>query len=648
MGNAGEALAARSEGFLLYIACMYNEEPAAGTVSRCSEKKGRGLGSVRGSMEAIHRDCSGGGSAGGVDMDGASTGGRWRTQRCYYLGDGNRRIRDRSHAAATGMEEDTREMENREDVIVMTRRQQVELQHSRGKPAELHLKDPGRLAVLLSHFPTDSPCILDAFILCVTLKSIFYRDVIFEELRSRVFLMPMGRMIAHCDNHLHNIPNRRKDFNWIPPTVLKVRKKKRRKNHRNAQRVIMRNSIVLRASLSDLLKLPRGEVCIVMMRHSMRPFSYLLERGPWESATERWTHGDVGDEEDFRIESYHMPILVTIKNVFISSRGQVYGEDIGLIWYKGLCPRFLPKNMLPQAAQSYNKIFVISQDTGNYVYHALTEDYPRVAAYYQELLKDDSIMIHVVEEHRDMLSKLFALLGIHSRRLIHGNAFGGTVFWPESSYECVLGSRWHVRKMRSITRLTLEKKYPTIFVQGSLSPPPLFQHVFSDHQAADVKSNAPIRWPANPNRPPTQPGLVISRTKRRRVRNEADIIRMLYEWYPTYSFEVFSDNPIPSIEETYYLFYYARIIIAPHGAGLANMIVSPGAGVPLVQNSEQAKLIEFRGSSPAPCFEHLAASLGVEYFRLHPKKNHGLFGDMTVDLVSLRDLLVHAIGPPPG
>lgn len=45
-------------------------------------------------------------------------------------------------------------------------------------------------------------------------------------------------------------------------------------------------------------------------------------------------------------------------------------------------------------------------------------------------------------------------------------------------------------------------------------------------------------------------------------------------------YELFSDDPPPSVEQTMLMFYRARVIIGPHGAGLSNMIYSrPGTYV---------------------------------------------------------------------
>lgn len=47
-----------------------------------------------------------------------------------------------------------------------------------------------------------------------------------------------------------------------------------------------------------------------------------------------------------------------------------------------------------------------------------------------------------------------------------------------------------------------------------------------------------------------------------------------------FRYELFNDSPVPSPEETMLMFYRARVIVAPHGAGLSNMLFSrPGTGV---------------------------------------------------------------------
>ena len=76
--------------------------------------------------------------------------------------------------------------------------------------------------------------------------------------------------------------------------------------------------------------------------------------------------------------------------------------------------------------------------------------------------------------------------------------------------------------------------------------------------------------------------LYITRSRKRLLRFEKYVrfvVKNLTEQYQ-YRFEIFPDNPVPSLNDTMQMFYRAKIIVAPHGAGLSNFIFSrPGSYV---------------------------------------------------------------------
>ncbi len=100
-------------------------------------------------------------------------------------------------------------------------------------------------------------------------------------------------------------------------------------------------------------------------------------------------------------------------------------------------------------------------------------------------------------------------------------------------------------------------------------------------------------------------------------------------------YELFSDDPPPSVEQTMMTFYRARVIVGPHGAGLSNMIYSrPGTYV-------------IEGISNFPhtltCYVYSAYLLGHAYYGLPSAKGFPAF--ITVDWQDiarvLRDTLSH-------
>jgi hypothetical protein len=73
--------------------------------------------------------------------------------------------------------------------------------------------------------------------------------------------------------------------------------------------------------------------------------------------------------------------------------------------------------------------------------------------------------------------------------------------------------------------------------------------------------------------------VLIKRSKKRWFKNHSYILRMLKTHASNLNLtvEVFDDNPLPHVDKTVDIFYRALIVIAPHGAGEANLIFSqPG------------------------------------------------------------------------
>jgi capsular polysaccharide biosynthesis protein len=101
------------------------------------------------------------------------------------------------------------------------------------------------------------------------------------------------------------------------------------------------------------------------------------------------------------------------------------------------------------------------------------------------------------------------------------------------------------------------------------------------------------------------------------------------------SYIIFSDNNLPSFEETLKIFYNAVLIVGPHGAGLSNMLFSqPGTIV----------LEIICHNSPIMCYSNLAYNLGMVYHGLVSEPNgigHCMWMDVNVEalLESVKYLL---------
>ena len=101
-----------------------------------------------------------------------------------------------------------------------------------------------------------------------------------------------------------------------------------------------------------------------------------------------------------------------------------------------------------------------------------------------------------------------------------------------------------------------------------------------------------------------------------------------------FNFIVYDDKHLPSHNQTMLMFYQAALVVAPHGAGLSNLIYSkPGTYV----------LEVLCRDSPNLCFQQLAESQGMHYYGLVSKSS---CGPMTVDvkeLLQVAELFLHRI-----
>ncbi len=132
---------------------------------------------------------------------------------------------------------------------------------------------------------------------------------------------------------------------------------------------------------------------------------------------------------------------------------------------------------------------------------------------------------------------------------------------------------------------------------------------------------AAIDGPAT-NEESTGNRIYISRQNatRRRVKNEAEVVDMLR----SHGFEQYVLEEL-SVAEQVNLFANADIVVAPHGAGLANIVYS-----------ESVTIIELFGDTKKTTFYRLAELLDHEYHYLH---NSTYYNDLVIDIGQLKNAL---------
>jgi hypothetical protein len=127
----------------------------------------------------------------------------------------------------------------------------------------------------------------------------------------------------------------------------------------------------------------------------------------------------------------------------------------------------------------------------------------------------------------------------------------------------------------------------------------------------------------------TTHGILIRRHGTRELLNEGDVLDYFKTTYPHLTWVVYD---MLSIDETAALFSKASLIVAPHGAGLTNMLFSP----------KGTRIVEFMPMlDPNVCYWHLAELIGHPYSMI-PVSNTET-GCMRVDIGELDVILHHPL-----
>ena len=197
----------------------------------------------------------------------------------------------------------------------------------------------------------------------------------------------------------------------------------------------------------------------------------------------------------------------------------------------------------------FDEVFSIAQFWGYGYYHATIEEIIRLAPYIQFLKKHPNIKIHVntqSEKHKipNFVKIMLWHLGIAESRIVSGTIGAKIVYLPAGTL-CGHPNVFNVVLLSLLLRSAI-KQEPQ----------------------------------------PRTSIMIIKRSDRRYFKQHDAIAAMIghaiHVQYPMLAnanikIEVFPDDPLPSMEKTMEMFSRAFLVIAPHGAGLSNLLFSePG------------------------------------------------------------------------
>lgn len=265
---------------------------------------------------------------------------------------------------------------------------------------------------------------------------------------------------------------------------------------------------------------------------------------------------------------HHFTLLKTFgfKNVVLSIEGSIHSKCWNITTNGGCKCSYIPPIIFNNSRyRRYDKVVSISHHWCNAVYHSICECMGKLGYFIPDLLKDTSIKIHTM---RSASINYLHLLGFNDSRLIYGNVY--------------------VNKL-----LVLEK--------GKCGYPPPLIHLHSLRYYLRIKIKSKKKYDI----------VIIKRYGKRDIVNFNEVYLAVKTIYKEENIVIFYPNT--TFDNTLNYFKHAKLIVAPHGAGLTNMIIS----------NSNCKIIEFYYINA--CYFSLASNLGLEYYAIYENLKNRMF-----------------------
>ena len=186
----------------------------------------------------------------------------------------------------------------------------------------------------------------------------------------------------------------------------------------------------------------------------------------------------------------------------------------------------------------YDEVYLITHHRGNDVFHRMVEIVPRLALCLQFLNAHPEIRI-LAPQVGGRLAELLEVIGLDKSRLLTGPTRANIVYQPRAT-GCGFAN---VQESQTLSKL---------------------YHDYIERTFPPQRRNKLI---------------LIRRSGSRKFTKQKAIEKALQRAAIDYNltYTLFIDNPTPSLANTMMTFHSAVIIVAPHGAGLSNMLFSqPG------------------------------------------------------------------------
>ncbi|KAK2153797.1 hypothetical protein LSH36_285g00012 [Paralvinella palmiformis] len=259
--------------------------------------------------------------------------------------------------------------------------------------------------------------------------------------------------------------------------------------------------------------------------------------------------------------------LHVIQNAAIDYKGNIFIADGRLEpfqCYRKWQPRC--DNDEIKKMRYYDEVFTIKSLWSSY-YHVTIDQFARLVFYKEFLAANPHIILHCSKPH-----PFLDILGLRGIQVASGNISARIVYAP-GAMPCGMASLFQTQLLSAVLRSRLP---------------------------VDVSRRNVV---------------LIKRSTRRCFTHHSDILAMLEKHSADVGLavSVFSDNPLPSVEETRIMFHNAIIVVAPHGAGEANIILCSPRTV-LIEG-----LCRDGDNRLTLCYRNLARVLGMHYHGLVPR-----------------------------
>ena len=234
----------------------------------------------------------------------------------------------------------------------------------------------------------------------------------------------------------------------------------------------------------------------------------------------------------------------------------------------------------------HKEVFVLTHRWGGGFFHSMIETLPRLAPYIQ-FLKDNPDVKIVVPNRLKTITTICKLLLIDVHRFVFAPLRAEIVYLPQGT-PCGSALIQQTQLLSQIYRN---------FTEEYLDPGPRNKLV------------------------------LIQRSGSRHLLNHSGLVEILKPIALDYDLEFahWTDRPVPSMKEGMKMFYEAVLVVAPHGAGEANLIFSqPGTYlIELLCNRPHVNL----------CYQREAIVLGHHYYGIPSKRGCERFIDVNIGLI---------------